>query len=86
LEIQAKVIELEYVLNETKEKLNFVQQQKAQLESHLADTQEKLNQKQNLVSALEEQKTQLSSALDEVSSVSSCESVNSRGDYVINMW
>jgi predicted nucleic acid-binding Zn-ribbon protein len=78
MEIQAKAMELEYVLNETKEKLNFIEQQKCQLESQLADTREKLNQEQNLVSAFEEQKNQLSSALDEVSSVS----VNSRSDHV----
>jgi predicted nucleic acid-binding Zn-ribbon protein len=83
MEIQAKVMELEYVLNETKEKLSFVQHQKSQLESHLADTQEKLNQKENLLSALEEQKTQLSNALDEVSLVSGCESINSRSDQLI---
>lgn len=69
MEMQAKVMELEYVLKETKEKLIFVEHQKSQLESHLTDTREKLNQKQNLVSALEEQKNQLSSALDEVSLV-----------------
>jgi predicted nucleic acid-binding Zn-ribbon protein len=83
MEIQAKVMELEYVLNETNENLNFVQQQKSQLESQLADTREKLNQEQNLVSAFEEQKTQLSSALDEVSLVSACESVNSRSNQLI---
>jgi predicted nuclease with TOPRIM domain len=77
------VIELEYVLNETKEKLSFVQQQKSQLESHLADTQEKLNQKQTFVGALEEQNSQLSSALDEVSLVSRCVSVNSRNNQLI---
>jgi predicted nucleic acid-binding Zn-ribbon protein len=80
MEIQVKVMELEYVLNETKEKLSFVQHQKSQLESDLADTHEKLNQKQNLVSVLEDQKTQLSSALDEVTLVSACESDNSRSD------
>jgi predicted nuclease with TOPRIM domain len=83
MEIQAKVMELDYVLNETKEKLSCVQHEKSQLESHLEDTHEKLNQKQNLVSALEEQKTQLSSALDEVSLVSGCESVNRRSDQLI---
>jgi SMC interacting uncharacterized protein involved in chromosome segregation len=42
MEIQAKVMELEHVMNETKENLNFVQQQRSQLESQLADTGEKL--------------------------------------------
>jgi predicted nuclease with TOPRIM domain len=83
MEIQAKVMELEYMLNETKESLNFVQQQKSQLESQLADTREKLNKKQNLLNSLEEQKSQLSSALDDVSLVSRCESVNSRSDQLI---
>jgi cell shape-determining protein MreC len=83
MEIQAKVMELEYVLTETKEKLSFVQHQKSQLESHLTDSCEMLKQKQNLISVLEEQKTQLSSALDEVSLVSECESVNSRSAQVI---
>lgn len=67
LELRAKVIELECVLGETREKLGHVQQQNSDLESHLADTKEKLNQKQTLVSGLEEEKTQLTSALDEVS-------------------
>jgi len=76
LELRAKVIELECVLGETREKLGHVQQQNSDLESHLADTKEKLNQKQTLVSGLEEEKTQLTSALDEVSLVSGCKSVN----------
>lgn len=83
MEIEAKVMELKYVLNETKEKLSVVEHQKSQLESHLADTQEKLNQEHNLVSALEEQKIQLSSSLDEVSLVSGCENVNSGSDQLI---
>lgn len=83
MEIQAKVMDLEDVLNETKKKLSVVEHQKSQLESHLADTQEKLNQEQNLVSDLEEQKIKLSSALDEVNLVSGCESVNSRSDQLI---
>jgi len=70
------VIELECVLGETREKLGHVQQQNSDLESRLADTVEKLNQKQTLVSGLEEEKTQLTSALDEVTLVSGCKSVN----------
>jgi len=76
LELRAKVIELECVLGETREKLGHVQQQNSDLESRLADTMEKLNQKQTLISGLEEEKTQLISALDEVSLVSGCKSVN----------
>lgn len=70
------MIELECVLGETREKLGHVQQQNSDLESRLADTVEKLNQKQTLVSGLEEEKIQLTSALDEVSLVSVCKSVN----------
>lgn len=70
------MIELECVLGETREKLGHVQQQNSDLESRLADTMEKLNQKQTLISGLEEEKTQLISALDEVSLVSGCKSVN----------
>lgn len=70
------MIELECVLGETREKLGHVQHQNSDLESHLADTMEKLNQKQSLVSSLEEEKTQLTSALDEVSLVSGFKSVN----------
>lgn len=70
------MIELECVLGETREKLGHVQQQNSDLESRLADTVEKLNQKQTLVSGLEEEKTQLTNALDEVTLVSGCKSVN----------
>jgi len=76
LELRAKVIELECVLGETREKLGHVQQQNSGLESHLADTMEKLNQKQTLVSVLEKEKSQLTSALDEARLVSGCKSVN----------
>jgi chromosome segregation ATPase len=76
LELRAKVIELDCVLVETKEKLGHVQQQNSDLESHLADTKEKLKQQQTLVSGLEEERTRLKSELDEVSLVSGCKSVN----------
>lgn len=86
LELRAKVIELECVLGETREKLGHVQQQNSDLESRLADTMEKLNQKQTLVSGLEEEKTQLTSALDEVSLVSGCKSVNKYEQVCIERW
>ena len=70
------MIELECVLGETREKLGLVQQQNSDLESHLADTVEKLNQEQTLASGLEEEKTRLTSALDEVSLVSGCKNAN----------
>lgn len=76
MELRAKVIELECVLGETREKLGLVQQQNSDLESHLADTVEKLNQEQTLASGLEEEKIRLTSALDEVSLVSGCKNVN----------
>jgi len=78
LELRANLhqFELECVLGGTREKLGYVQQQNSDLESHLADTMEKLNQKQTLVSVLEKEKTQLTSALDEVRLVSGCKSVN----------
>lgn len=76
MELRAKVIELECVLGEIREKLRLTQQQNSELESRLSDTVEELSQKQTLVNALEEEETQLTSALDEVSLVSVCESVS----------
>jgi flagellar hook-basal body complex protein FliE len=78
MELRAKVIELECVLGETREKLSMVQQQKSQFESQLSGALEKLNQTQTLASALEEEKTQLTSALVEVRLVSECKGVNVR--------
>jgi predicted nuclease with TOPRIM domain len=78
MELRAKVIQLDCVLGETREKLSILQQEKSDLESHLSDAQEKLNQTQTLTSALEEEKVQLSSALDEARLVSDCKGINCR--------
>jgi chromosome segregation ATPase len=72
MELRAKVIELECVLGETRGKLSILQQEKSHLESQMSDAQEMLNRKQTLTSALEEEKLQLTSALDEVHLVSGC--------------
>jgi hypothetical protein len=83
MELRAKVIELECVLGETRGKLGLVQQQNSELESCLGDTMEKLNQKQTIASALEEEKTQLTSAVDEISLVGECKSINKNGQVCI---
>jgi chromosome segregation ATPase len=75
MELRAKVIELECVLGETRGKLSILQQEKSHLESQMSDAQEMLNRKQALTSALEEEKLQLTSALDEVHLVSGCKAL-----------
>ncbi|KAJ9579095.1 hypothetical protein L9F63_024801 [Diploptera punctata] len=67
LEMQAKSIELECLLGETRQELESIRQQKLQLEQQLESLQANLTEQQTLASNWEQQKTRLQENLDEMS-------------------